>query len=426
MIGASMDGSDGFLTRMSRRLFYVGLFASSLLALRLGPFTVGDFLIVGSALLMCLEAGRRVKPIGIALPVVAFGIVMAGLLSAYRSVDQPEVFVTLARLLYLVCVLPWQARNLLPDRARLMVASGWWAAGAAVCSAGTLLQYRFGPGIIPGGTVTNAGRFSGFAQSVSDTGAIASVGLIFAIVGLRRGNSRRIRTLSLLCVGLALVGLVLSGSVSGILAAGIGVIYLILRGSIRPGLAVFLAALASAALVVALNVQQGTGVALTPMERIQQTLGLSARDASLNTSATRLDTMRIGVDGILHNPIFGAGIDGQSGVVIGDLQVHNIFLAAFYQGGALLCLALLIAVTGPWRRLFVRRPVPLFQMQANAVFLTALVFAMTGPSFYNRYFWIPVALSYVAATVKRDEGPTDDQPILPASKDNAPVPGLAS
>lgn len=406
-------GDGALLTRVARRVFYVALFASSFLVLRVGSFTIGDILLVLSLVLTVLD--RRdytVRPLSGWTPLVAFLIVIGGLLAAYRAIDTTDSLLTIVRLLLLVTVLPWQARTLLTTPDRLNRAINSWIAGAAVTCAGALLQVTRGAEAIPGGMVTDAGRYSGFTQNISDTGGIACVAIVMAVAGLSRKNGRGVRIWILIAVACGLAGLVLSGSVSGMLAAAAGVIYLLFRGNIRPGRAIFLSAVSIAGLVLALRLQTQNQYALNPLERLQQTLGLTSfvgQTADLNTSASRLETMKYGLNAFLHYPLFGAGLDPQSAIATGTFAVHNIAIAAAYQGGACLLVALLIPVVSASRRLFLRKPVQQFLMQANGAFLAALVFALTAPSFFNRYFWMPVALSYVAGVLRRDAAREADQ-----------------
>lgn len=396
-------GAGALLSRVARRVLYLGLFASSFLVFRVGPFTVGDLILLVSLVLVCLEPGTRsVRPLARWAPLVALLVVVGGLFAAYRAQDVAADIVTIGRLLLLVTVLPWQARTLLTSPQRLTRAISWWVAGAAISVGGALLQARTGSVLIEGAMVTNAGRYSGFTQNVSDAGGIACVATVIAISAMSRLRGRGIRFWMLVAVALGLAGLVLSGSVSGMIATAVGVIYLILRGNIRPGRAILLSVVSIAGLAVVLDLQSQNQAALNPIERLRQTIGLVGESDSLNTTASRLDTMQYGMHSFLSNPLVGVGLDPQSAVAVDGLAVHNLLIASLYQGGLLVFLALIIPIISAWRRLWVPKPVPPFAMQANVAFLSALVFAMTAPSFFNRYFWVPVALSYVAGVLRRD------------------------
>ncbi|OUE27587.1 O-antigen ligase family protein [Clavibacter michiganensis] len=390
----------GFVGKTALWLFLAGLFASSFLALRVGAFSIGDVLLIASALFLLAEPrSTDAAPGSPRTQVVFFLLLIGGLLAAFRSTDPGSDLATIVRLLYLVCVLPWQARVLLRNAEGLRRGMIWFVAGGALSVGGSLLQYAFGASVIPNSMVTNAGRYSGFTSHVSDTGGIACVVIVAAVAGLASKSGRGARLSMLAAVVLSAIGLILSGSVAGMLSATVGVVYLVLKGNIGWGRAVVLAVSASVIGLAAIRLQQATGVALSPTERLLQALGLTGSADGLNTTASRLDTIRTGLAGIADSPIFGAGIDPESARVVGDLAVHNLYISSFYQGGVLVFVAMVVVTWSAFRRLWARG-MPQVVVQAQAGFLTALVFAMTAPSFYNRYFWIPVALAAVASMVE--------------------------
>jgi hypothetical protein len=394
----------GFVGKTALWLFLAGLFASSFLALRIGAFSIGDVLLIASALFLLAEPKSTKAASGSPhTQVVFFLLLIGGLLAAYRSTDVGSDLATVVRLLYLVCVLPWQARVLLQDAEGLRRGMTWYIVGGAVSVGGTLLQYAFGASVIPNSMVTNAGRYSGFTSHVSDTGGIACVVIVAAIAGLTTRSGRGTRLSMLAAVVLAAIGLILSGSVAGMLAATLGVVYLVFKGNLRWGRALILAVCASGVGLAAIRLQQATGVALSPTERVLQALGLTGSADGLNTTASRLDTIRTGVAGIVESPVVGAGVDPESARVVGDLAVHNLYISSFYQGGVLVFLALVMVTWFAFGRLW-GRGMSQVAVQAQAGFLTALVFAMTAPSFYNRYFWVPVALAAAASAGAQNPG----------------------
>jgi uncharacterized membrane protein (DUF441 family) len=137
--------------------------------------------------------------------------------------------------------------------------------------------------------------------------------------------------------------------------------------------------------------------ALTPRERVMQVLGLSGGDASLNTSASRWDTIVAGWQGFLARPLTGRGLDNASSVVMPQLSVHNLPVAALYQGGALfatgivICVVMAVALVGRYRR------DSMLSARIFSVMVAAVAFAATAPSFYNRYMWVPLAIGVASA-----------------------------
>lgn len=406
--------TDDALLALSRLTFYGGLFATSLLSLRTSTgLAAGDILIIASLGLALIYSAR---PTGGAtrdrLAVLVLVLVLVGgSLATYRADSISGSLAVLLRLMFLIVVLPWQMRLVLANERQLARAAYSWAAGAALCGFGTVLQYTLGAAIIPGSAVTNAGRYAGFAQHVSDTGGITATAAAFLIAGLAaRSASRR----NLLIVGILLaaviIGLLLSGSVSGLLALTIATILMILRGGVSARRVLVAGCLAIISYRVASIVQGETANALSPKQRILQVTGLQARDQASNTTASRLDTIRAGVDGFFTSPLLGRGLDIDSTAVIGDLGVHNIVVAAAYNGGLLLALGLVLALGRAIIPAVRRSPDewPILT-QLNAAVIAATVIALTAPSLINRYLWVPLVLQQTALAIIARATPQADE-----------------
>lgn len=327
----------------------------------------------------------KLAPVAVAL------LVLGGLLATAVTQQQTDSLTVLLRVIYVASVLPWQAQQLLrtPDQ----MASGvkYFAGGSAVCGFGGLMQFAISPTIIPGSDVTNAGRFSGFTAHVSDLGGITAVAVVVSVAVLS-GTTRQGRLAYPLFLVAGLIGLILSGSVSGMIAALVGSLLALLWNGVKPLRLCLVGGTIAAGVWVANYIIEKTSNALSPLERLAQTMGYAGQSTSLNTSASRVETFRLGLEGFLANPITGVGLDGKAGIVYGNLDVHSLFVAVLYQGGIVYAAGLLMIVIfavlkglGMVRRR--RHIVPELAMAA-----TAVVFAATAPSMYNRYFWVPIAL----------------------------------
>ncbi|WP_069385817.1 O-antigen ligase family protein [Cellulosimicrobium cellulans] len=393
---------DDALLRLARGLLYLGLALVSLMVLRVGEgVTVGDVVLLASLVLTALAVGRprTPHPYGSAALPLALLVLVGGCLATAGSPEPVDSLANLARVLYVAIVLPWQCAALLDDARRLsrgLVALG---VGAALCSVGTVAQFVLGPTAIPGGTVTSAGRYTGFTGHVSDTGAIAALAVVVGISGLGRGLGALQQVLLVGVATSGTVGLVLSGSVSGMLAAVVGTGALLLLRGLPVGRVVAAGAVAGVALWYAGGLLSATSGALTPQERLQQVLGLSGGDSSLNTSASRWDTIVVGWRQFLADPWTGAGLDTRSSLVIESLGVHSFPVAALHQGGLLFAAGIVSCVAVGVLR--VRRVGRLSALRARvfAVAVTAAAFSLTAPSLYNRYLWVPVALAAAASVL---------------------------
>lgn len=384
--------------RGARALLFTGLFFSSFLVLRLGAVTIGDLLLAGAVLLAAFArlANDRVawaKPaVSVTSTLIALALLLLGSAIAITNAVLPaESALVVVRVLVVIFVLPWLIRILLPSTDELKRAAQWLVVGAATSSGGTILQYFAGPEIIPGGLVSNAGRFTGFAAHVSDTGAIAalgvSLGLGFLITARRRG-------LWTLVVGVSAIGLILSGSVSGMLAAVAAVVVYVARGALRFRYLLLLAAVATVVVYVAVQIQ-AAAAALTPIERLQQALGLT-NQGQYSTSDSRIETYQAAMIQIAESPIVGRGFDAISSIADGTYPAHNILIGAFYQGGLLVALAFAIVLVRPLTGGWLKLDRSMLTSQVLAAFIAMTFFAMTAPNLFNRYLWLPVALLALA------------------------------
>lgn len=406
LVRPKADATEDFLVRLSRVLFFAGLLGVSLLVFRIGGFiTVGDALLMASAVILTLAPTDPYSPApGLGLRVFAlFAIFSGGCIASAVSPVSLDSLQVLVRVLYVAIVLPWQARRLLDTPERLSFACTVFAVGAAICGLGTLVQVRLGPGAIPGADVTTADRYSGFTGHVSDTGGITALAVVVGMAGLGTGTSKKTKLLSLAIIAGGLMGLVLSGSVSGMMAAAAGLLVIILLRGLGFGRFLVVMAASALALFAANEVIAGTQHALDPVERFNQALGLSgSMDEGLNTTASRLETDRLGWESFLQHPFSGVGLDASSSIVepMGNLAVHNFLIGALHQGGLIFGLGVLAAAFGlvvAGLRALSRNNLSVRTLSMAA---SAVAFSITAPSFFNRYFWIPLAFLAAQAALE--------------------------
>jgi hypothetical protein len=390
---------EDFLLRASRAMALAGLFMVSLLVVRVGGFiTVGDLLLMGSAGLLAVAPrplSKKPAPPPPNRVTIGLLIFVGGLLAASVSPNTADSMEILLRVLYVAIILPWQMRRLFHTHEHLAQACVAVAMGAAFCGFGTILQNRLGPNIIPGADVTNAGRYSGFTAHVSDTGGITALAVVAGVAGLGIGASKGAKFLSLGIIAGGLVGLILSGSVSGMLSAGIGIIAVMMLRGVSTRRLILVGCAGAAATYFASGVLSATQNALNPMERFYQAVGLSPAAASgLNTTASRLETDRLGWESFLKNPWTGVGLDPESAVVdhLFNLSVHNFLIGALHQGGWVFALGLLLAALSLLLPGLRKQAPDALRAQTAGMAVAAVTFAITAPSFFNRYFWVPLAL----------------------------------
>ncbi|MCS5496106.1 O-antigen ligase family protein [Cnuibacter physcomitrellae] len=394
------------ILRLSRTLFYLALFASSVLIARVGAFTIGDVLLVASLLLLLLVSALNQEIVWTPSPFPLWGTVLAAcvflfgaMLSVGNAILPEDSFSIVIRILLVAFIVPWQARRLLPTLSHIAVAAVWLLAGAAAAAAGSLLQYVAGPSIIPGGSVTDAGRFSGLTGHVSDLGGVASMGVVLGVGVLLYAQTRRGKLLALASIFAAAVGLILSGSVSGLICVGAGLLVYVFRRALKVRYLLLIVVIGLVVLAITATIQSAVN-GLSPIERILQTVGISA-GGRYSTTESRAETYEAAAQYVIGSPIVGHGFDSLSAIADGIFPPHNIVLGALFEGGVLTVLGLLAVASRPFRGHWLRaqRSTAATTMLATAI--SAIVFAMTAPSLYNRYFWLPLALLGACAAVSR-------------------------
>lgn len=404
----------GLAARLGFRTLEAGVFFTSITAFRLSGFTLGDLFLIAAIPLAGLAAPYVKKPPAALNSswIIGLLILIGGILATARALVPDESVLAVARILVLVIVVPWLFRTLVPTTQHLRRIAAYFAAGAGVCGAGTLIQFA---GVrIPGSEVTNAGRFTGFAQHVSDTGGITSIGIVVALGLAVTTKSKRARFGLLAAAAGAAIGLVLSGSVSGFIAVGAAFLILIVRRTLKLRHAILIAGLVTATILIADSLQSKVAGALSPVGRVLQTIGVT-QGGRYNTSSTRVETYEAAIGQFLQSPIVGVGLDNRSAIADGVFPAHNILVGAAFQGGILLLLGITLALLRPYGRWTKRHPDPLVTWLVAAS-LSATVFAMTAPSLYNRYLWIPIALLLTAKALSSTTlllAKTENAPALP-------------
>ena len=403
------DQPDALLAA-GRALLYPGLALTSLLLVR-GPaeLPVGDILVAMAGLLGALSLARRTLRLPGSI-LVAGGLAGAGaLLASVVSSDPLGSAAVGVRVVYLVVVVPWVLLTLLTEQRHVVRAVLWLVGGAALCAAGALAQVVLGD-IITGGEITGDNRLTGFTGHVSDLGGITAMGVGAALGAVFSPLPKRHRRVAGAVLALSALGLMLSGSVSGMLTVLAVVLFLGVRQALRFRRAVILGALGTGAGMFALSVLAEAG-ARNPVERLLVTTGETSVGGESNTAGSRFELTVRAVQGITERPLTGHGLVPADNILLRTLSVHNNFLAAWHSGGILLFAGVVIASAIAVRYCLARDlSDPLCTTVAGAT-VAAMVFAQTAPSFYNRYYWLPIAFAVVLTVRARASAPARSRPI---------------
>ncbi len=215
-----------------------------------------------------------------------------------------------------------------------------------------------------------------------------------ALVGVALSGKRWQRLLALPALAATVAGLVASGSVSGMFAAMFGTFVLVALRALKLRYLVLSGMLVVPALAYTLSLQAGADGALNPIERVMLTLGLldDPSGVGVSSSESRFDTYRTAIAGIADRGMLGHGLDTQSMIVDGVFPAHNLFIGSAYGGGLALALLIAWAVFRPFAGGWIWSQHDRLVASLVAVGSTSIIFAMTAPSLYNRYLWIPLAI----------------------------------
>jgi O-antigen ligase len=322
---------------------------------------------------------------------------------ALHPVDSAGAF---ARFTFTVFV--WFALGsiVLRDRRHVEIAIGAWILSVGISGLAAVAQVKWGsllfasfttvPLDIGGGYV---GRQIGLSGHPNDLGGAAAIVVAPAILFATTRVWARAQLyvfVGLLC--LVLTCIALSGSVTAFGAGAAGAGIWLVSGRVPAKRLVVLAgvlALASVALV-AIN-QQGASSVLSPLDRVSLTLGLVS--TPLATGLYRLDLDAIAWNEIVHNPLYGVGLDGNSvAQAMGGFGVHNMFLFVWVGAGVFGFLGLvmmIVSLASSYVAEYRRISAPTEQTLVLALgtsFASFLIVVSAQPIVFTRYAWVPAAL----------------------------------
>ena len=406
--------------RAPRYVFYVGAATIGLLTVRPAlAFTLSDwifFACVGLTAVALLASGVDRDYLIPRTVTVGMGLFAAGgFVSSFGAVAPAQSISIIARLLYLTIVWFWLATTLLQTRAHVRTAALAWIVSAALSASGTLVQLVYG-NVIPGGD-SAWGRMTGFTPHYNHLGGLVAIAFVPALMLAVDSIDRRSRTVGLVCVPLLATGLLLSGSVGGMLSTTCALVFWLAVRGVSMRTAARLAGVVAAAAVVL--VATGASNVTDPVQRVKRVT--SAEEAAAGTGGTlytRLEGFEEAWSRIQEQPFVGVGLDEVSSQkVLGPKLVHNMLINQWFSGGILALVGIVlvlagVALTGAH---VVRRSVGEergFSSALLASVIAFVVFGMGEPILFVRYGWFPAAL--LLALYAQDRRRDSSAPTLSA------------
>ena len=391
---------DDALARTARHLFLAGVMAIPVLTVRVGAITISDilFLTTGGILLLraaALPGAVRRLPPNIPWQVAALCSAFAAVTTVWRASGPAASVLVEARILFILLALPWMARTVLDTRVRIHQAIRAYLLGAAASGAVAMLQTRLAFLVPPEGLLT--GRAFGLTDHPNDAGASLALAVIMAAGLLVYRGLAGQRVVAVLAI-LATIGLILSGSVTGMLSAVLGVTTLLVRRGVRLKAIAAIYLLLTAGYLGGSFAQSALGVDASPLARLERSTRGSVSSGE-NTLASRIETDALAWEQIKRNPLIGRGLDEHSGRVLDELSTHNFVLLAWFQGGLLFLFSMLLAVGSAMRAGWRRKPRDHNKETLVAAAVGMFAFSMTAPVLFQRHFWIPFVLLLAYGTV---------------------------
>lgn len=392
---AARPSIEGRLLAVGRGLYLLGAAAIGLDSVRAAGFTASDWLFVAALGITALAVLRAGKVVPLDLPpLVLVGVALfavGGLVSSFHAARPLASAAVVARVIYITIPWFWIGTVLLRTKAQIEWAVTAWVVSVALSGTGALAQLFLG-NVIPGGDVSG-GRESGFTFQYNILGGMTAVAFVPALMIAARSKGRK-RLLMLPTVALIGAGLLLSGSIGGILAAAVTTAVWLVgsRQAVRT-LAVFAVLGIGAALLFGAT---GRAKSVLPTHRFSLVTSSDVSRTHGGTLYSRIDVYRAAWSRIGRDPLVGVGLDQTSAQVDG-LQVHNLVLGPWFTAGILGVLGILVLIGSLTGVAFgVLRGAEsaderLLALSLALSFLTFVLFAMSEPILYVRYGWAPVA-----------------------------------
>jgi O-antigen/teichoic acid export membrane protein/O-antigen ligase len=401
--------------RIARRLYYVGLVFLALLTFRVGgQVTFSDVLFLLSFLLACMElvvARRRVPmmvPFLLLLGMALFSL--GGLLSTFYAYEALKSTAIVARLIFLTVFWFWLGTVVLNTREHVTKAITVWVASAALCGGAGVLQL-LGDSVLPLAGTVQYGRVTGFTVQPNDLGGLTAVAFVPALMlAARRGIPAPQRLFSYLCLLLIGAGMILSGSVGGLLAAAAATFVWFAFQRTSPE-AILVFAAVGLCVIGGVTIQALRG-APTPLQRFERVTSSSSTLEGAGSLDSRIATYRVAVAKIKEHPFVGVGLDLVSttkpfGVVSYQNDVHNLVIGTWYKAGLVGLAGILIALFAVLRTgwIAVLQSRTEGEQTLSVALLCSVVafitFAMSAPVLYSRYGWVSAALLLATRAVQQ-------------------------
>lgn len=382
--------------RIPRFFFYLGLLTIGQTVIRPAlSFTVSDWFFLFSFLFTMSESLLRKNIESRFPPLMICGLFLftiGGILSSIFATFPLFSFIGLIKYLYLIGIWFWLGTVLLKKTDQIRTAIVLWTSSAALSGFSAFVQL-IGDDIIPTATPILS-RMAGLTEHVNELGGLTSIALIPAIMMLILSSKNIFYFVySWMCTIFIAVGLLLSVSISGIIALLVSLLvwFFLCRFTLK---ILLITIISTILFFTAISIQSSyEGVSI--LSRIYE---ISNYGFGLYTLQSRVDTYSAAWEIIRNNPLLGVGLGPDVGLTETGYAVHNVLLLNWFQSGFFGFMGMLMilgsialeackGIKDPRRKRQQILNISLFSS-----YIAFIVLGIVQPIYYNRFGWISAAL----------------------------------
>jgi hypothetical protein len=397
------DTRKDFMKDNARRALVIGAFLMPMLSFRIlgkstatteSGLTLSDLFFFFSIVMLAISVKRKkLPPTRVWYIGVAF-VVVGGLLATFHAQAWVQSVFVVARMIFVLLMWQWTMRHLVDDDDRMHAVITAYILGCVVSAAVAVIQLEAHQ-LISFGTLFK-GRSTGLAKHPDDTGSLLALGLAFA-VGQALNRARKHNWLFVVSAIVIGMGLICTGSVSGMITALLGAVVAMALGGVSAKQVLVIIGVVAIAYIAGVAVQGSNGKSLNPIQRFTAATGSTAGGS--NSVGPRIGTWKGSWHGIVNSPILGHGMDVISGITYTDPnnntpeETHDFVLMGWYQGGIFFLIGEFICIAEGIRRMFLRGRRDPYRTVLVAGGVTVFAFALQAPMLFDRYFWLPFVLA---------------------------------
>jgi hypothetical protein len=297
---------------------------------------------------------------------------------------------------------------LLRDWHHLRSAFAATSISAIITSGYAIAQYTVGAPFVGDGSMNENpfwGRMAGLTRHPNELGTFICMAFPFFLALAATGKSGISRLTWLGGGVIALLGVLVSGSMTAVFALAAGILGYVLLVNRRGRFFVVALVLLGTMALIGFRTAFEDGQSQTAAQRINR---LVTSREGLRTYEQRQVINRLAIDYIESNPLRGHGINSTVDAMGVEQVVHNAILRAWFDGGLFTMLAMVLVLLGTGVALIRARcrlsadddtvHVP-HLAAASGAFVALLVTMMASPTLYQRSAWFPVAIALAASMI---------------------------